>query len=121
MSGLSERIRVRSIVGRFLEHSRIFRFENGGTPEMFIGSADLMERNLDRRVEVVCPVLDARIREYLRAVVLDAYLRDTRRATELLADGSYCRVAPAGEASFSAQDFLLAHHAAQDRVADDVG
>ena len=120
VEGLSGRIRVRSIVGRFLEHSRIFHFENGGAPEMFIGSADLMERNLDRRVEVLCPVFDPRIGEYLRSVVLDAYLRDTVRATELQADGSYRGVAAAGVAPFSAQDFLLAHHTSQDRVGDDV-
>ncbi len=80
---MSERIRVRSIVGRFLEHSRIYSFENGGAPQAFIGSADLMERNLDRRVEVLCPVLDRNLLEYLRETVLGAYLRDTDRATVL--------------------------------------
>ena len=76
--GISETIAVRSIVGRFLEHSRIFSFENGGDPEVYIGSADLMERNLNRRVETLCPVRDETLSRYLRETVLDAYLRDTR-------------------------------------------
>ena len=87
--GISEHIRVRSVVGRFLEHSRIYYFENGGEPEVFIGSADLMERNLDRRVEVLCPVRDTELRQHLRAVVLDSLLRDTDRAYLLQSDGSY--------------------------------
>ncbi len=108
--GVSERITVRSIVGRFLEHSRIYSFENGGQPLTFIGSADLMERNLDRRVEVLCPVLDQGLQEYLRDTVLGAYLRDTDRATVLGADGEY-RPAGRGNAErFNAQDFLLARH-----------
>jgi polyphosphate kinase len=109
--GVSDRITVRSIVGRFLEHSRIYSFENGGEPQAFIGSADLMERNLDRRVEVLCPVLDRDLREYLRDTVLGAYLRDTDRATLLGNDGEY-RAAARGEAGerFNAQDFLLARH-----------
>ena len=86
---------MRSIVGRFLEHSRIYSFENGGEPQAFIGSADLMERNLDRRVEVLCPVLDRNLLEYLRETVLGAYLRDTDRATVLGRDGDYTAAAAA--------------------------
>ena len=102
---------MRSIVGRFLEHSRIYSFENGGAPQAFIGSADLMERNLDRRVEVLCPVLDRNLLEYLRETVLGAYLRDTDRATVLGRDGDYTAAAAHdGTDRFSAQDFLLARH-----------
>ena len=111
VAGVSERIGVRSIVGRFLEHSRVYSFENGGEPQAFIGSADLMERNLDRRVEVLCPVLDRSLLEYLRETVLGAYLRDADRAAILGRDGEY-KPASTGEAvdRFSAQDFLLARH-----------
>src|SRR5260370_31706149 len=91
---LSENIRVRSIVGRFLEHSRIFYFANDGDEEIYIGSADWMFRNLDRRVEVVCPVNDPQLRQYLKDEVLDAYLRDNANARELQPDGSYRRVEP---------------------------
>lgn len=90
--GLSETIRVLSIVGRFLEHSRIYYFRNGGRHETLIGSADLMERNLDRRVEVLVPVLDDRLAAALRARLLDLQLRDTVRAMELEPDGAYRRV-----------------------------
>ena len=109
--GVSDRITVRSIVGRFLEHSRIYSFDNGGEPQAFIGSADLMERNLDRRVEVLCPVLDRSLLEYLRDTVLGSYLRDSERAAILGPDGDY-RPAAAGESAdrFSAQAFLLARH-----------
>jgi polyphosphate kinase len=107
---VSDRVTVRSIVGRFLEHSRIYWFENGGDPQAFIGSADLMERNLDRRVEVLCPVLDRGLLEYLRDTVLGAYLRDTDRAAVLSSDGRY-EPADAGDAErFSAQAFLLGRH-----------
>jgi polyphosphate kinase len=102
--GLSETIRVRSVVGRLLEHSRIFHFANGGEDEIYIGSADWMTRNLDRRVEVVAPVTDASLRLYLKDVVLAAYLRDNANARELLPDGSYQRVLPApGEEPFDSQ------------------
>ena len=80
--GISETIRVRSIVGRFLEHSRIYYFENGGEPEVYIGSADLMERNLDRRVEVLCPVRDPDPDQHLRDVVLEALLQRHRSRLE---------------------------------------
>jgi polyphosphate kinase len=107
--GVSENIQVRSIVGRFLEHSRIFWFNNGGHEEMYIGSADLMERNLDRRVETLTPIRDIEIVEHLRDVVLHAYLQDTERAMVLDSTGHYSRPAsPAGP--FNAQHFLLQHY-----------
>jgi polyphosphate kinase len=110
VAGISDTIRVRSIVGRFLEHSRIYYFENGGEPEVFIGSADLMERNLDRRVEVLCPVRDPELRQHLRNVVLDSLLRDTDRAYLLQSDGTYVPASAGtqpGAASVSSQQLLL--------------
>jgi polyphosphate kinase len=98
--GLSPTIRVVSIVGRFLEHSRIFYFANGGHPEneeVYIGSADWMLRNLDRRVEVVVPVSDPEIKTYLKETVLDTYLKDNVNARVLRSDGSYKRVVESGE------------------------
>lgn len=90
--GLSERITVRSIVGRYLEHSRIYAFHNAGDPEIFIGSADLMQRNLDRRVEALIPLRDpALIAQVGR--LLDIYQRDTERARALRGDGRYERIA----------------------------
>jgi polyphosphate kinase len=105
--GISDSIRVRSIVGRFLEHSRIYSFENAGDPELYIGSADLMERNLDRRVEALCPVLDPDIRRYLRYQLFQAYLRDDTRATLLGADGRYEAIHARGRGSVDAQQLLL--------------
>ena len=106
--GLSSNIRVRSIVGRFLEHSRVFYFANGGeqNEEMYIGSADWMQRNLDRRVEVIIPVLDSEIKWYLKDVLLDAYLRDNVNARQLRSDGTY-RKLPAGKESFDSQMFFV--------------
>ena len=106
---LSENIRVRSVIGRFLEHSRVFYFANGGkegSDEVYIGSADWMSRNLDRRVEVAVPILDAEIKAFLRDVLLDAYLRDNVTARELLSDGTYKRVEQ-GKESFDAQLFFV--------------
>lgn len=87
--GLSENIEVRSIIGRFLEHSRIYYFGNGGKPEIIIGSADYMSRNLDRRVEALVPIMDARQREALHDRVLEGYWADTCNSYRLLADGTY--------------------------------
>jgi polyphosphate kinase len=89
LEGLSSTITVRSIVGRFLEHSRIFYFLNGGDEEAYIGSADWMHRNLDRRVELVTPIEDPHLRLRLKTDFLDAYLRDNVNARKLLPDGSY--------------------------------
>jgi polyphosphate kinase len=109
--GLSENIQVRSIVGRFLEHSRAYHFENAGSPELYMGSADLMERNLDRRVETLVLVRDAGIARHMREVIFDAYLRDTERAY-VLVDRTYERVRPsAGKPRFDAQDFLIQWYA----------
>ena len=107
--GISDNIRVRSIVGRFLEHSRIYWFQNGGQEEMYIGSADLMERNLDRRVETLAPVRDPEILEHLRDVVLGAYLRDTDRAMVLDSAGTTSG-RQTGSEHFDAQQFLLRHY-----------
>lgn len=92
--GLSENIRVRSVVGRFLEHSRLMYFLNDGNEEIYLGSADWMVRNLDRRVEVVTPIEDPGFKKYLKEDVLQAYLRDNVNARELQPDGSYARIAP---------------------------
>jgi polyphosphate kinase len=116
--GVSDRIRVRSIVGRFLEHSRIYYFGNGGEEEIYIGSADWMPRNLYERVEVLVPLRDEFLRERVHREILDAYLADNRKARILLSDASYIRAwqpvhgkrnrkPPTGAAAFSAQDFLI--------------
>jgi polyphosphate kinase len=107
--GLSDNIRVISVVGRFLEHHRIYYFRNGGAEEIYLGSADLMPRNLDRRVEAVFPVEDEGWRAYLRDDVLGLYLRDNRRAHEMQPDGSYVRLHSApGQPEVDAQEVLLA-------------
>jgi polyphosphate kinase len=105
--GLSQTIHVRSIVGPFLEHSRIFYFANGGDEEVYIGSADWMARNLDRRVEVVTPVLDSQLKKYLKDTVLAAYLRDNVKARVMNSDGSYERPAvEPDEEPFNSQLFF---------------
>jgi polyphosphate kinase len=110
LPGISENIRVISIVGRFLEHSRIYYFGNGGKPEIYMGSADLMPRNLDRRVEIIFPVQDEVIRTYLRDAVLAVELSNNTRARFLMPDGSYvCRDPLPGESEVDSQAWLLAH------------
>jgi polyphosphate kinase len=105
--GLSENIRVVSVVGRFLEHSRIYHFVNGGDPEWYLGSADWMKRNLDRRVETIVPVLDEGVRHEL-ALIVDTYERDNCSAWDLGADGQYTRrEPPEGETPLAAQDWLI--------------
>ncbi|MFZ0479532.1 MAG: polyphosphate kinase 1 [Terriglobales bacterium] len=88
---ISENIRVTSIVGRFLEHSRIFYFHNGGQDEVYLGSADMMPRNLNRRVELAFPVQDPKLVRYLRDEVLDTYLSEVVKARHMNADGTYSR------------------------------
>jgi polyphosphate kinase len=106
--GVSSRIRVRSVVGRFLEHSRIFYFENGGQPEVYLGSADWMPRNLYERVEVLFPLKDAVIRERVCTEILGAYLSDTCKARLLGPNGGYSRVrARRNGVPVNAQDHLL--------------
>ncbi|WP_263365412.1 polyphosphate kinase 1 [Edaphobacter bradus] len=104
--GLSERIRVRSIVGRFLEHSRIFCFANGGHEDIYCGSADWMPRNLLERCEAVFPVTQPDLKRRLREEILAAYLADNTKARLLQPDGSYVRAPQSGE-PFNAQEYLM--------------
>jgi polyphosphate kinase len=114
LRGISSHIHVRSIVGRFLEHSRIFYFENGGEPEVYLGSADWMPRNLYERMEVLFPLRDPRLMERICKEILPAYLADNRKARILGSNGLYTR-APRGPRGkgFSVQEHLmqLAHPA----------
>jgi polyphosphate kinase len=108
ISQVSEKIQVISIVGRFLEHTRIFYFRNGGKEEILVGSADMMQRNLDNRVEVLFPVEDSRIREHIVCDLLEAYLRDNVKARLLQPDGSYHRRTPSeGAPPFDSQSALM--------------
>ena len=104
--GLSENIRVRSIVGRFLEHSRVMYFANDGQEEIYIGSSDWMHRNLSRRVEVLCPIEDPKLRAYLKDEVLQSYLRDNVNAHNLTPDGWYKPVSPASASLFDSQIYF---------------
>ncbi|HYL14691.1 MAG TPA: polyphosphate kinase 1 [Terriglobales bacterium] len=113
--GVSDRIRVRSIVGRFLEHSRIFYLANGGQEEIYTGSADWMPRNLYERVEVLTPIRDTLLRERVHREILDVYLADSVKARVLQPDGSYVRASQSRglrrrvrtSAGFNAQEFLI--------------
>ena len=111
--GLSQTVHVRSIVGRFLEHSRIFHFANGGDDEVYIGSADWMSRNMDRRVEVVTPVRDEQLRSYLKDTVMPAYLRDNIAARILTAEGTYQKPQiGVGDKPFNSQLFFEGRNSA---------
>jgi polyphosphate kinase len=105
--GQSENIRVRSVVGRFLEHSRAYWFKNGDKPELLIGSADLMQRNLDRRVEVLAPLLDPVLQQAVRHQILEPYLSDTERTRELGSDGLYRRHRTDAETPMDVQQHFI--------------
>ncbi|HYW31899.1 MAG TPA: polyphosphate kinase 1 [Gemmatimonas sp.] len=106
LPGTSERIRVISIVGRFLEHSRVVFFANGGNPEYYIGSADWMPRNLDRRVEVLTPIEDLQLHRQLHSV-LEGSLSDNRQAWDLGSDGHYTRRMPGEQPEMSSQSRFI--------------
>jgi polyphosphate kinase len=109
VKGLSDNISVRSIVGRFLEHSRVFYFENACQPELFVGSADWMPRNLFKRIEVVFPIEDGKLRQRILDEILAVQLADNRRARLIQADGNHERVQPArGQRALDCQAELMA-------------
>jgi polyphosphate kinase len=117
VKGLSENIRIRNIVGRFLEHSRVYYFENDTSPLLYCGSSDWMTRNFFRRVEALYPIYDPRLRDRILQEILPSELKDNVDARELQPDGTY--VLPArkdGEEAFSAQKFFMA--AAEKRAAE---
>jgi polyphosphate kinase len=108
LSGASENIEVYSIVGRFLEHSRVYYFLNGGEEELYIGSADLMPRNIDHRVEVIARIEDTRIVRHVCDDVLAIYLADTVKSRQMLPTGAYVRKKPTdGKKSLNSQEWLL--------------
>jgi polyphosphate kinase len=106
--GVSETIRVTSIVGRFLEHSRIFYFRNGGQEEVYLGSADMMPRNLNRRVELLFPVEDEDLMLRIRDEILAEYLVDNVKARRMMPDGSYKRATRGdGQVALNSQEILM--------------
>ena len=108
LEGISENIRVVSIVDRFLEHSRIYYFENDGDPEMYMGSSDLMPRNLIARVEVLFPVLDKKMLSLIKENILDIHFKDNVKSKYLTADGKYLPVKSKGE-KFRSQNWFIEH------------
>ncbi len=114
--GISETIRVSSIVGRFLEHSRIYYFHNQGNPAIYVGSADLMPRNIDRRVEVLFPIEQPEMRQHIVQNILEVYLRDTQKAYALQADGTYIpksQLSTTDEPLFNSQEWFLQQHSGE--------
>lgn len=117
LPGVSENIEVISIVGRFLEHSRAYYFRNGGEEEVYIGSADLMTRNLDHRVELLFPLADRQLIQRVHEDVLLRYLSDTVKGRRMLPDGTYVRRKPAdGKAGFNSQESLVAKRRSSENV-----
>ncbi len=116
---VSENIRVISIVGRFLEHSRVYYFHNNGQEEIYLGSADLMPRNIDHRVEVLFPIESPDLIRHLRDDVLEVYLNDTAKARRLMPDGSYERIKAKGDRPpFNSQAWLISHRASHPSVVE---
>jgi polyphosphate kinase len=111
LPGVSENITVKSIVGRFLEHSRVYYFENGGHEEFYIGSADLMPRNLDRRVELLFPVTNPAIVRRLREGILEKCLEDNRKSRTGRPDGTYEFAPIEGNGSVDSQSWFIQHRA----------
>lgn len=107
VKGLSENISVRSIVGRFLEHHRIYYFYNNGKESVYLSSADIMERNLNRRVEAAFPILDKNIKKHIINDILTTYLNDNQKARILLPDGTYTRVEVNNESIINSQEFFI--------------
>jgi polyphosphate kinase len=119
VKGLSDNIRIRNIIGRYLEHARIYYFENGGSPLLYCGSADWMTRNFFRRVEALFPINDPDIKRRLVDDLLPAEFRDNVDARVLQADGVYLPpVRKEGEPAFSAQKYFMA--SAQKRAAEQI-
>src|SRR5262249_55193841 len=112
VTGLSENIRVASIVGRFLEHSRVYLFANGGDEQLYLSSADLMHRNLNRRVEVMFPVEDPQQRRRARIEFLENAVNDNTKIRWLQPDGTYPRVIPDGDSPHGFQEDLMAKYQA---------
>jgi len=116
--GMSENIRVMSIVGRFLEHSRVYYFERGGKPDVLIGSADAMRRNLDRRIEVLAPVEDPALIAHIRDRILMTCLRDNVQSWDMDSSGNYIRrQVQRGQKHFDSQKWFMAHPTSKELIA----
>jgi polyphosphate kinase len=107
LAGISENIEVTSVVGRFLEHSRVYYFHNGGEEEIYIGSADLMPRNIDHRVELLVPIRDSAMLRRMRDELLTLYLSDNVKARQMLPNGTYVKKKAGNRRAVNAQEFLL--------------
>ena len=115
VKGMSENISVMSVIGRFLEHSRIYWFENDKEPEVYIGSADVMRRNLDRRVEVLAPVLDLNLKLHIRSHILENSLNDTEKSWRLNSAGNYVKERKKGSVELNSQDWFMQHPSSKSR------